>query len=83
MTEEDIKEIEKIKPEIFLLAGGTNGGDKRCILHNAKMLASCKLDFPIIIAGNNEVSYKCEKILKDKETYVVENVMPIFGKTNW
>lgn len=82
MTEEDIKEIEKIKPEIFLLAGGINGGDKRCILHNAKMLASCKVDFPIIIAGNNEVSYKCEKILKDKETYVVENVMPIFGKLN-
>lgn len=82
MTEEDIKEIEKIKPEIFLLAGGTNGGDKRCILHNAKMLSSCKLDFPIIIAGNNEVSYKCEKILKNKETYVVENVMPIFGKLN-
>ena len=36
MTEEDIEEIEKIKPEIFLLAGGTNGGDKKCILHNAK-----------------------------------------------
>lgn len=82
MTEEDIEEIEKIKPEIFLLAGGTNGGDKKCILHNAKMLSTCKVEFPIIIGGNNEVSNKCKKILKDKETYVVENVMPTFGELN-
>lgn len=82
MTEEDIEEIEKIKPEIFLLAGGTNGGDKRCILHNAKMLSTCKAEFPIIIGGNNEVSNKCKKILKDKETYIVENVMPTFGELN-
>ncbi len=82
MTEDDIKEIEKIKPEIFLLAGGTNGGDKKCILHNAKILASCKADFPIIIGGNKEVSYKCKEILNKKETYIVENVMPIFGELN-
>ena len=82
MTEEDIEEIEKIKPEIFLLAGGTNGGDKKCILHNAKMLSTCKVEFPIIIGGNNEVSNKCKKILKDKETYIVENVMPTFGELN-
>ena len=82
MTEEDIEEIEKIKPEIFLLAGGTNGGDKKCILHNAKMLSTCKVEFPIIIGGNNEVSNKCKKILKDKEIYIVENVMPTFGELN-
>lgn len=82
MTEDDIEEIEKIKPEIFLLAGGINGGDKKCILHNAKMLSNCKHDFPIIIGGNNEVSNKCKKILKDKETYTVENVMPVFGELN-
>ena len=82
MTEEDIEEIEKIKPEIFFLAGGTNGGDKKCILHNAKMLSTCKVEFPIIIGGNNEVSNKCKKILKDKETYIVENVMPTFGELN-
>lgn len=82
MTEDAIEEIEKIKPEIFLLAGGIDGGDKRCILHNAQMLSNCKVDFPIIICGNSEVSYKCQKILKDKETYVVENVMPVFGQLN-
>ncbi|MEW9079337.1 methylaspartate mutase accessory protein GlmL [Terrisporobacter glycolicus] len=82
MNEEDMAEIEKNKPEIFLLAGGTNGGDKRCILHNAKMLSKCNIDFPIIIAGNKEVSHKCKSILNNKETYIVENVMPVFGELN-
>lgn len=82
MTDEDIEEIDNIKPEIFLLAGGTDGGDKNCILHNAKMLSLCKSDFPIIIAGNREVSSKCKSILVNKETYVVENVMPTFGELN-
>lgn len=82
MTEEDVEEIDNIKPEIFLLAGGTNGGDKKCILHNAKMLSLCKSDFPIIIAGNREASIKCKEILDKKETYLVENVMPFYGELN-
>ena len=52
MSEDDLREIENINPEIFLLSGGTDGGDKKCILHNAKLLSKCKSKFPIIIAGN-------------------------------
>lgn len=82
ITKENMEEIENINPEIFLLAGGTDGGDKKCILHNAQMLSKCKLNFPIIIAGNKEVSSKCKSILEKKEVYVVENVMPKFGELN-
>ena len=82
MTEEDILEIDEIKPEIFLLAGGTDGGDKKCILHNASMLSTCKSYFPIIIAGNKEVSYRCKNILSNKEVYIVDNVMPRYNELN-
>ena len=82
MTKEDIEEINKINPEIFLLAGGTDGGDKKCILHNAKMISQCKSEFPIIIAGNKVVSEECRQILKNKEVYIVENVMPKYGELN-
>ena len=82
MTKGDIEEINKINPEIFLLAGGTDGGDKKCILHNAKMISQCKSDFPIIIAGNKVVSERCRQILKGKEVYIVENVMPKYGELN-
>ena len=40
------------------------------------MLARAKNHFPIIIAGNRNCADQCEEILKDKQTYVCENVMP-------
>ena len=82
ISEEDLDEIDKINPEIFLLCGGTDGGDKKCILHNANIISKSKSNFPIIIAGNKEANYKCKNILKNKEIYIVDNVMPEFGKLN-
>ncbi len=79
LTEFDLEEIKESKPDIFLLVGGTDGGNKECIIHNAKMLASMNPTFPIIIAGNRSASAECSKILEGCEVYVCPNVMPKFG----
>ena len=79
LTEEDIEEIGKINPDIFLLVGGTDGGNKECMIHNAKMLANMNPDFPIVIAGNRTAARECQEILRDCEVYVCPNVMPKFG----
>ena len=80
LTEEDLEDIQAAKPDIFLLVGGTDGGNTDCILHNAKMLASIRPAFPIVIAGNRTAARPCQKLLEGCETYVCENVMPKFGK---
>ena len=80
LTDDDLEEIEKAKPDIFLLVGGTDGGNTECILHNAKALAGIKPTFPIVIAGNRTATKECSKILKDFEVYVCPNVMPKFGE---
>ena len=82
MTEEDMEEIQALKPDIFLLVGGTDGGNTACIEHNAQMLASIRPQFPIVIAGNRNSARKCQKILENCETYVCPNVMPKFGVLN-
>ena len=82
MTEEDMEEIQALKPDIFLLVGGTDGGNTACIEHNAQMLASIHPTFPIVIAGNRNSARKCQKILENCETYVCPNVMPKFGVLN-
>ncbi len=82
LTEDDIQEIMAIKPDIFLLVGGTDGGNVEVILHNAKMLASADFDFPVIIAGNRTAARECERILAGHEVHIVENVMPKFGVLN-
>lgn len=76
LTEKDLQEIDEINPDICLLTGGTDGGNKENIVYNARMLARAKNHFPIIIAGNRNCADQCEEILKDKQTYVCENVMP-------
>ena len=79
LTEDDLEEISAQKPDIFLLVGGTDGGNTECILHNARMLAQLKGNFPVIIAGNRTAARECQRILKDYETYICPNVMPKFG----
>ena len=82
MTEDDIEEIQKLKPDIFLLVGGTDGGNNACIEHNAKLLATMKPEFPIVIAGNRNAARQCREYLAGFETYVCPNVMPKFGVLN-
>ncbi len=82
LTEDDIREIIEINPDIFLLVGGTDGGNTECILHNAKMLAGAEFDFPVIVAGNRTAARECERILSGHEVHLCENVMPKFGVLN-
>jgi len=79
LTEDDMDEIKEIDPDIFLLVGGTDGGNTECILHNAKRLAEIQPKFPIVIAGNRSAARECQKILEGCEVYVCPNVMPKFG----
>lgn len=76
MTEDDIRTIERLKPDIFLLTGGTDGGNRACIVHNAAMLASSAVDCPIIIAGNRGAAEDCARILSDRNVIRCPNVMP-------
>ncbi len=82
LTEDDIEEIDRLRPDIFLLVGGTDGGNSDCIRHNAQMLAVCKADFPVIIAGNRTAARACQRSLEGRQTFICENVMPKFGVLN-
>lgn len=80
LTEDDIADIAREKPDIFLLVGGTDGGNTANILHNARMLATLNPDFPVVIAGNRTAARECQRILEKFETYICPNVMPKFGQ---
>jgi len=82
LTEEDIAEIDSLHPDIFLLAGGVDGGNEKNILHNAEMLNTAKTDFPIVLAGNRNVTARCEALLQGRAVYRTENVMPRLDALN-
>ncbi|MGB6129542.1 MAG: methylaspartate mutase accessory protein GlmL [Psychrilyobacter sp.] len=80
----EIKEIENSDADIILLAGGTNGGNKNCILHNARLIAKSKIKVPIVIAGNTDAHHEIVNIFDSaKIDYTItENVLPTLDNLN-
>ncbi|HHY52404.1 MAG TPA: MutL protein, partial [Clostridiales bacterium] len=82
LNEDDIAEIDVLKPDIVLLTGGIDGGNSEAILHNARMLSGCRTDFPVVVAGNRSCARQVAKLLEPKTSYIVENVMPKLNRLN-
>lgn len=80
LSRRDLEEIEAEVPDIFLLTGGTDGGNQTCVRENARKLASLPITFPIIYAGNRSALDDCEALLKDFPLTVCPNVLPRFGE---
>lgn len=78
LSELDMAKLEKLSPEIVLLCGGTDGGNKEVIVHNADMLAKSSIKSPIIIAGNRMAQQTIQACLEKggKECFICENVLP-------
>ncbi len=78
MRRTDLKKIQEIMPNIILVAGGVDYGERETALHNMEMILSMNLNIPIIYAGNvenqDEVRLMCEEA--GNQVYIVENVYP-------
>ncbi len=84
LSKKDIKKLQKNTIDIILLAGGTDGGNKSTIIHNAKKLAEAALDIPIIVAGNKDATDAIDEIFDAAgvDYHIVDNVMPKLKKLN-
>ena len=80
----EMKKIVKQKPDIILLAGGTDGGNKDCIMHNARMIAEYVKDIPIVVAGNRKANDEIEELFTKQgiDHTITENVMPRLNVIN-
>lgn len=74
----DLKEIKEIKPNIILIAGGVDYGERDTALYNAELIAGLNLGVPVIYAGNIENQEEIKLIFEDTnyKLYIVENVYP-------
>ncbi len=78
LKEEDIQEIKDIAPNLILIAGGTDYGERECALHNSRLNAKSGISAPVIYAGNVQNQKMVAEIFKDANVpcYIVENVYP-------
>jgi len=74
----DLERMAALKPDIVLLAGGTEGGDESYVLHNARALALSTLEAAIVYAGNGAVREDALAILSEgnKRCIGAENILP-------
>lgn len=78
LSSDDLDEIRAINPNIILLAGGVDYGEKDIILANARSLAGLGLNVPVIYAGNIAIRSQIQKIFdaSGMEVMLVDNVFP-------
>lgn len=78
LSEDDLKQIEEVRPNIILLAGGVDYGEKTTILANARMLCKLSVKSPIIYAGNKEIQRQVMEIFESsgREYLICDNVYP-------
>ncbi len=78
LTDADVAAIVAETPDMILLSGGTDGGNRKVIEHNATMLAASALACPVVVAGNRSSAETVSAGLEaaGKTVIATENVMP-------
>lgn len=84
LTPYDLREVAKIRPNIILLAGGVDFGERETALFNARALTELPIRPPIIYAGNTAIRGEIRQILEEAgfSVTVVENVYPRIDELN-
>ncbi|MCK5780572.1 MAG: glutamate mutase L, partial [Psychrilyobacter sp.] len=76
----DIKKIQELEPNIILLAGGVDYGERDTAIYNAEQLMKLDLEVPIIYAGNIQNQEEIKLIFEENDKLhllrIVGNVYP-------
>ena len=78
MTPGDLEELKAVNPNIILLAGGVDYGERATAVENAKLIQSLNLNAPVVYAGNRACHEEIRDIFKEhaNKLYIVDNVYP-------
>ena len=81
----DLARIKEINPNLILIAGGVDYGERDTAVYNAEMIRSLGLKTPVVYAGNIENQDEM-KLIFDEESgqylYLVDNVYPKIDTLN-
>lgn len=84
LNRQEVEEIVALGPDMVLLSGGVDGGNKDVIIHNARVLVGSGLKCSIVVAGNKSANDELRDIFKayGGEALFCDNVMPAIGELN-
>lgn len=78
LRDHDLAEVEAVRPNLVLLAGGVEGGDTETVLANARALTRIAARPVVVYGGNSAVADEARAILEDAgfRVRVTSNVYP-------
>ncbi|MBU3204105.1 GlmL-related ornithine degradation protein [Clostridium algidicarnis] len=82
MRKSDLKAIRDIDPNMIIIAGGTDYGERETALYNAELIGKENFNKPIVYCGNIENREEIKEILKHEELYIIDNVYPSIDELN-
>ncbi|MDR0552363.1 MAG: glutamate mutase L [Spirochaetaceae bacterium] len=79
----DVEKIRAIRPNIIMLSGGVDHGERETALANGQILKDTGLPVPVIYAGNVDNQADIKALFGDGNgLYIVENVYPKIDELN-
>lgn len=84
LTDEDIADIVSARPNLLLLAGGTDFGERETAVRNMERIAAANLRYPIIYCGNIQNRQRIAGICAQYgiPLSITENVYPRLDELN-
>ncbi len=88
---ERIEQMRTLRPDMILISGGTDGGERRRVVMMAELVAAAnpqarlgvRYRLPIIFAGNKDVREDIKRVLGDKfDLTIVDNLRPSMEEEN-
>jgi len=88
---EKIDKIRHLRPDMILLAGGTDGGTTTLVMQIAELIAAADpktrlgadYELPLVFAGNKVVRPAIKKLMSDKYALdIVDNLRPVLEVEN-
>lgn len=78
----DLKRIHEINPNMIMIAGGTDYGERETALSNAELISREKFNKPIVYCGNIANEEEIKEIFEGQELYLIDNVYPRVDELN-
>lgn len=80
----DLDKLRQIHPNLILLAGGVDYGERETALYNAEMIRTLDFSVPVIYGGNVENQEEIRELFAGSPfpLYLVENVYPKIDELN-
>ncbi|GLY14679.1 hypothetical protein Kisp01_16940 [Kineosporia sp. NBRC 101677] len=76
-----VESLRAARPDLILLAGGTDGGNADVVVHNARRLGIARLPVPVVLACNRDAADAAAHELRrrGRTVTIAGNVLPRIG----